>query len=161
MQPIRAGALAAGVAVVIAACQAPPAGRDGDAAEAVRAADAAWLKAFTDRDLDGVVTAMEPTGYILPPNAPVVIGHEGARAMVSEMFATPGLSFAWDVTRVGVAESGDLGYTAGTYDMTFNDASGNPVVDRGKFVTIWRKQADGSWKVAEDVFNSDLPAAGS
>jgi ketosteroid isomerase-like protein len=161
MQWIRAAVLAAGVAVVIAACQRPSAGRDGDAAEAVRAADAAWLKAFTDRDLEGVVTAVEPSGRILPPNAPIVTGQEGARAMVSEMFAMPGLSFSWDVTRVEVAESADLGYTAGTYDMTFNDAQGNPVADRGKFVTVWRRQADGSWKVVEDVFNSDLPAAGS
>lgn len=161
MQRIQAGVMAVSIAVVFAACQEPRAGRDADAAEAVRAADSAWLKAFTDRDLEGVVTAVEPSGYILPPNAPIVAGHDGARAMVAEMFATPGLSFSWDATRVAVAESGDLGYTAGTYEMTFNDPDGNPVTDRGKFVTIWRRQSDGTWKVVEDVFNSDLPMPAS
>ncbi len=161
MQRIRAGAWAVGVAVMLAGCQPPRATQNADAAEAVRAADSAWLKAFTDRDLEGVVTAVDPSGYILPPNAPIVTGEEGTRAMISEMFAMPGLSFSWDATRVAVAESGDLGYTAGTYEMTFNDAEGNPVSDRGKFVTVWRKHADGSWKVLEDAFNSDLPAPGS
>lgn len=163
MQRIRAGAVgvAVGVAVILAGCQPPRTTDAADAAEAMRAADSAWLKAFTDRDLEGVVSAVEPSGHILPPNAPIVTGEEGARGMINEMFAMPGLSLSWDVTRVAVAESGDLGYTAGTYEMTFNDASGAPVSDRGKFVTIWRKQADGSWKVAEDAFNSDMPASGS
>jgi ketosteroid isomerase-like protein len=161
MRRIRAGAVAVGAAIVLAGCQPPRTIDAADAAAAMRAADSTWLRAFTDRDLEGVVTAVDPSGNILPPNAPVVTGQEGARAMVTEMFATPGLSFSWDVTRAEVAESGDLGYTAGTYDMTFNDAEGNPVSDRGKFVTVWRQQADGSWKVLEDAFNSDLPAPGS
>src|ERR1700686_3492224 len=42
--------------------------------------------------------------------------------------------------------------------MSFNDASGRPVVDTGKYVTVWHKRADGSWKAVADIFNSDLPA---
>jgi ketosteroid isomerase-like protein len=40
-----------------------------------------------------------------------------------------------------------------------NDAAGNPVTDNQKYVTVWRKGADGSWKVVADIFNSDNPAA--
>jgi ketosteroid isomerase-like protein len=39
------------------------------------------------------------------------------------------------------------------------DAHGQPVNDHGKLVEIWKKQADGKWKVAVDIFNSDLPVA--
>jgi ketosteroid isomerase-like protein len=60
---------------------------------------------------------------------------------------------------VEVARSGDLGYSQGTYDLTFNDPSGKPMTDRGKYLEVWKKQADGSWKCAVDTFNSDLPAA--
>ena len=42
--------------------------------------------------------------------------------------------------------------------MTVNDAKGKPVTDRGKYVEAWKKQADGAWKVVEDIYNSDLPA---
>jgi ketosteroid isomerase-like protein len=41
--------------------------------------------------------------------------------------------------------------------LTTPDPAGKPVTDRGKYVTIWKKQADGSWKVIADIFNSDLP----
>jgi ketosteroid isomerase-like protein len=50
------------------------------------------------------------------------------------------------------SHSGDLGYSTGTYTATFGE-----MTDKGKYVTIWRKQSDGSWKVTEDMFNSDLP----
>ncbi|MCX6635202.1 MAG: DUF4440 domain-containing protein, partial [Acidobacteria bacterium] len=57
-----------------------------------------------------------------------------------------------------VARSGDVAYSHGTYAMTMNDAKGKPVNDKGKFVTVYRKQPDGKWKVVADIINSDLPA---
>ena len=51
-----------------------------------------------------------------------------------------------------VARSGDFAYSTGSY------AIANPAIDKGKFVDVWKKQADGSWKAAADVINSDLPA---
>jgi ketosteroid isomerase-like protein len=60
-----------------------------------------------------------------------------------------------------VAKSGELGYTSGTYQMTFNDPSGKPISDTGKYVTVWKKQSDGGWKVLLDSFNSDLPVTGA
>jgi ketosteroid isomerase-like protein len=59
------------------------------------------------------------------------------------------------------AHSGDLGYTIGAYEMTFNDPTGKTVSDKGKYVTVWKKQKDGSWKVLLDVFNTDLPPTGA
>ncbi len=41
--------------------------------------------------------------------------------------------------------------------MSFNDPSGKMISDKGKYVTVWKKQADGSWKVMLDIFNTDLP----
>jgi ketosteroid isomerase-like protein len=41
--------------------------------------------------------------------------------------------------------------------MTLNDPSGKPIADHGKYLEIWRKQGDGSWKCIVDMFNSDLP----
>ena len=42
--------------------------------------------------------------------------------------------------------------------MTIQPKSGKPVQDRGKFLTVWKKQPDGSYKAIRDIFNSDLPA---
>jgi hypothetical protein len=74
------------------------------------------------------------------------------------MVANPGFAVGWQPTTVEVSTAGDLGYTVGTYESTLQDEHGNPVTDRGKYVTVWKKQPDGKWKVVADIFNSDLPA---
>lgn len=56
-----------------------------------------------------------------------------------------------------LAESGELGYTVGQYTITVTGEDGERSVEKGKYVTIWRKQADGSWKVVLDGGNSDGP----
>ena len=76
------------------------------------------------------------------------------------LLASPGLIISWKATKVEVAKSGDIGLVSGTYELTINDASGKPVNDRGKYVEVWEKQADGKWKCGADIWNSDLPAPG-
>jgi len=46
----------------------------------------------------------------------------------------------------------------GTYELSETDANGKPMVDKGKYLEIWKKQADGSWKCVADMFNTDLPS---
>jgi ketosteroid isomerase-like protein len=56
------------------------------------------------------------------------------------------------------AQSGDLGYTQGTETYTITDPkTGKPMSDRGKWLTIRKKQADGTWKIVQDAWNSDMP----
>lgn len=56
-----------------------------------------------------------------------------------------------------LAKCGDLACLSGTYELTMNDASGEPVPDRGKYVGVWEKKG-GTWKCGTDIWNSDLPA---
>ena len=50
-------------------------------------------------------------------------------------------------------------YSQGTYTMTVsNQKTKKPMTDKGKFLTVYMKQADGSWKAVSDTFNSDSPA---
>jgi ketosteroid isomerase-like protein len=58
---------------------------------------------------------------------------------------------AWTPTDAVMGPSGDIGYTWGIYTGHSKDANGNPVTTRGRYITIWRKQPDGSWKVALDA----------
>jgi ketosteroid isomerase-like protein len=73
----------------------------------------------------------------------------------------PNLKITWQADNANVARSGELGYTSGAYQMSFTDAAGKTIPDNGKYVTVWRKQADGNWKVVLDIFNTDLPAPGA
>ncbi len=54
--------------------------------------------------------------------------------------------------------AGDAGYTWGHYEGRALDAQGNAVTTTGRYITLWKKQADGSWKVALDVSNEEPPA---
>ena len=70
-------------------------------------------------------------------------------------------SFPMSNVRFSIDEvegAGDLAYARGTYEMDVAvPGAPAPVHDKGKFIEIWKKQSDGSWKVARDIFNSDLP----
>jgi ketosteroid isomerase-like protein len=64
----------------------------------------------------------------------------------------------WTPTDAQMGPSGDLGYTWGHFEGLSKDAAGNPVKTTGRYITIWRKQADDSWKVALDA-GANEPAA--
>jgi len=125
---------------------------------AIRAADAGWLKAFIARDLEKSVAFCDEQGSMLVPNAPIVRGKKAIAKMIAAGFALRDYKLAWHPDRAGVARSGELGYTSGKYKVSFKDASGKRIFDRGKYLMVWKKQPDGAWKVMFDMNNSDLPA---
>jgi ketosteroid isomerase-like protein len=130
-------------------------------ADAVRAADEEWMKVFSAKDLDKSVAFCDEKGAVLSPNAPIAQGREAIAKSFAGFFTLPNLKITWHADKADVAKSGELGYTSGTYQMTFTDPAGKPVPDKGKYVTVWTKQADGSWKVLLDIFNTDMPAPGA
>ncbi|MFZ0635294.1 MAG: nuclear transport factor 2 family protein [Candidatus Acidiferrales bacterium] len=130
----------------------------GKAVDAVRAADAAWLKAYTARDLDKSVEICDVHGSMLVPNAPMVTGKKAIAKLIAAGFALPDYKLTWHPNKAGVARSGELGYTSGTYKWSFKDASGKTFSDKGKYLMVWKKQADGAWKLLFDMNNSDLPS---
>ena len=66
----------------------------------------------------------------------------------------------WTPTDAMMGPSGDMGYTWGHFEGRSKDANGNPVLTSGRYMTVWRKGADGSWKVVLDAGANDAPAAG-
>jgi ketosteroid isomerase-like protein len=145
---------------LFAACQNQTAADTRAADEAtLRNLDAEWSKAADAKDLDKTVSYYTDDALILPPNLPTIQGKQGARGMWQGMFSVPGFGGGWKATRVEVSRSGDMGWVTGTYELSETDASGRPMVDQGKYLEVWRKQADGSWKCVADMFNTDLSSA--
>lgn len=127
--------------------------------KAIREAELEWSKSAGAKDLDKLVSFYAEDGAMFAPNAPMSVGKAAIRTSWTGIMALPGLAITWAPVKVEVAKSGDLAYDHGAYDMSFTDPSGKPVKDRGKYLVVWKKQSDNSWKVAVDMFNSDLPAA--
>lgn len=123
---------------------------------ALMEADKAWFESHDN--VDEFLTFLAEDAVFMPADAPAARG-EAIGAAYEQLLAMPGFALQWQATSAHVAEAGDLGYTLGTYELTVAP-EGTPVVTVGKYVTLWRKQADGSWKVAVDCFNADAPPAG-
>jgi ketosteroid isomerase-like protein len=134
---------------------------DTTAEQGLRDADAAWSKAAESKDLDKTVSYYSTNANVLPPNAPIATTKEAIRRTWQDLLVSPGAVISWKATKVEAAKSGDLGFVSGTYELTMNDASGKPINDKGKYVEVWEKQADGKWKCGTDIWNSDLPASAS
>jgi len=143
---------------VAAACTpaAPPDTRVQDEAS-IRVLEAAWSSALQAKDLDRFVANYAPEAVVLPPNEPIATTPDGIRKDLADFLALPGFSMSFRPTAVKVASAGDFAYSYGTYDLTMTGQNGKPVPDKGKYVTVYRKQADGSWKAVVDTFNSDNP----
>jgi len=137
------------------ACQSQTDTRAADEAT-LRNLDAEWSKAAGAKDVEKTASYYTDDAVILAPNLPTIQGKQGARAMWQVMFSVPGFGGGWKATKVEVSRSGDLGWVTGTYELSETDERGRPMVDKGKYLEVWRKQADGSWKCVADMFNSDL-----
>lgn len=127
--------------------------------QALRDLDAQWSAAAGAKDLDKTVSYYSDDAIVMPPNAASATTKDAIRSAWKEMLTTPGAAISWKATKVEVAKSGDLAYVSGTYEETMTDAGGKPVKDHGKYLEIFKKQADGTWKCGTDIWNSDLPAA--
>ncbi len=145
----------AGLAVAIPACAPAPA--DPPVIETtIRSEETAWLKAIGAGQLDATVSYYADGALLLAPNAPIARTKAEIRQTWMAVFASlpAGTTASAGTTKVEVAPSGDLAYSTGTFEFDLNHTT----IDKGKFVDIWKKQADGSWKAVIDIFNSDLPA---
>jgi uncharacterized protein (TIGR02246 family) len=127
---------------------------------AIRQADIDWSKAAASKDVDKVAAFYAEDGAVYPPNAPIAAGRPAIKIAWTGMVNLPGFMVNWAPSRVEVARSADMGWSMGTYTMT-TSVPGSSSTDHGKYVAVWKKQQDGSWKVEADIFNSDLPASGT
>jgi uncharacterized protein (TIGR02246 family) len=134
-----------------------PTAEQKSAESAVREQDAQWAKTAGANDLEGTVAYYTDDASLLPPNAPIATGKQAIRAVWAVML-TPDVTVSWEVTKSDAARSGELAYVTGVYQITAKNPKGKPLEDRGKLVEVWKKQDDGKWKVATDIFNSDVPA---
>ena len=75
----------------------------------------------------------------------------------NDFFTADGPTLSWTPTKGEVVGAGDLGYTTGRSLLRGKTPDGKMVERRGEYLTVWRKQKDGSWKVIFDT-GSTLPA---
>lgn len=156
--PRICGALFA-LALVFAGCPSGrwtrgPSADDQAAAEAaVRAQADAWGKVFASKDLENTLDMYAEDAVVFPPGGPALGAKEDRRKLWATVYSTPGLSMSLTTVSVHAARSGELAYETGSFTETANDKRGRPVTTKGKYLVVWKKQADGKWKAAVDFWN--------
>jgi|SRR5579862_1320157 len=84
--------------------------------------------------------------------APVV----GQAAIAADTkWAAADYQLIWKPEGGRMGPAGDMGFTWGHYEGHFKQKDGTPGVTTGRYMTVWKKQADGSWKVALDASNNE------
>jgi ketosteroid isomerase-like protein len=112
------------------------------------------MKAANAADEAGWAALYTQDAIVLRPHAPAVQGRETIQQWLATL---PAISNA-NGQGVEIVGYGDLAYLRGTYSMTFSiPGIPVPIDEHGKFLQIYRKQSDGSWKMTREIYNSDLP----
>lgn len=116
-----------------------------------------WAKAAQERDWERWRSFWAEDAVALPAGAPMVSGKKAIEEYYSEHeFGDPNRIFHdLQQTYVEVARSGDLAYSMGVADSSFSDSEGKPVRAKGKWIKVWKKQGDGSWKCIINIWNRD------
>lgn len=141
----------------LTACGAPAVDTSADE-QAIRDFGVAWDAAYNQRDIEALVGLYSEDAVVMNPNLPIAVGHQEIRAAFESV---------WDATQAGPDEinqvdgihvSGDLATARGSgQGMTIPSDGSEPFEDSWKWVSVYRRQADGSWLIVWDIWNSDLP----
>ena len=124
-----------------------------DGSRALTKIEGELMKAAADHGSQGYLSYYADDAVEVP-NGRAILQGKAEISKTRGFLDNPDNHLTWAPVGAGIAASGDLGYTYGTYEFTSKDKDGKPVVDKGKYTTIWKKQKDGSWKVVVDMGNS-------
>ena len=113
--------------------------------------DRAFAAETAQRGLDGWMA-----WFAEDANVNSAKGHIKGKAALREFYTQlfqPGNSLKWEPFHAAVSADGTLGYTLGRSVMQSTGPDGKPTQRNGRYITVWRKQPDGKWKVETDIGN--------
>lgn len=154
---MKLSAVLAGIVMVVATVLTgtEPGATTGE--QTLMRTDLEFARATSTRGLEGWLAFFDSNASIFPGGHPIVTGLEAIRRYYTETgFDPAGLS--WTPVGAHLAASGDLGYTYGTWELHRPAATGSPPVAHGQYLTVWKRQSDGTWRVLADI-GSTAPAA--
>jgi ketosteroid isomerase-like protein len=121
--------------------------------ETLKQLEGEFMKAAADKGSLGYMSYYADDAVEVPNGAPLIEGKVNiAKGM--GFLDDKNNQLIWTPVGADISSSGDLGYTYGNYEFHAKDKDGRPVIEYGKYTSIWKKQADGSWKVVLDMGNA-------
>ena len=125
---------------------------------AIEAFNRHYLQAINSGDSAALARLTTANHIMLPPNSPPIVGKTANDAAMKRAFEMFDIKESWTPVETQVA--GDWAYQRGTYSVTATPRNnGISRTSTGNFLRIYRRQADGSWVLTRDMFNSGQPPA--
>ncbi len=128
----------------------------GDARQAIDSANAKFVDAAKRGDTTAIAANYADDAIAMMQNMEAWRGRDAIRRGFAGLFSQMSVK-DFDLNTDDVIVSGDLAVETGTYELTSQPKRGSETKEKGKYVVVWRRQADGSWKIIRDVGNSDAP----
>jgi ketosteroid isomerase-like protein len=131
--------------------------RSVPAATGIRQLDKAFMSALNRKDAAALVKGFyAPDAVLMPPNHEAVKGRPHIQRFLQGLIDAGAADFTLKTTKIESA--GPLAYGRGVYGFSLPAPDGSRVRNAGKYVVVYRRQRDGTWKAVADIFNSDHPA---
>lgn len=149
--------------LLLCACAAPqqsstsatPRGADAVRAQ-IEQATARFSETFNRGDAAALAAMYDTGAVVLAPNAPPMRGRQNIEALWAgarqQGFRTVSL------VPNSIEVIGNHAIELGSYTLVIQPPGQAEVTDRGKYMVVWKRQPDGSWKLYRDMFNTSMPA---
>jgi ketosteroid isomerase-like protein len=144
--------------ILLAGCTASSGGtpgadsmRVGAVRDSIIQADRDFAEAFQNQRVDGWVSWFDTAGVQVEPTGSLPRGHDAIRAHMTRAFGDTAVKLSWRPLMAEVSNDGSLGFTIGEFDFYVRGRDSARTAMRGQYLTVWRRQADGSWKVLADI----------
>jgi uncharacterized protein (TIGR02246 family) len=154
-QSLRAGAVIACL-IALSAC-----GRKVDRKQEeqkLMETSRAWSRAVQSGDVEAILAYWADDAVVIQPATPTMRNKAQLRAYLEKSLKVPGFRISWEPREASLSDDGTLGYLIEETEVSMTGPDAKPIRERYRGVTIWRKQADGSWRNVVDMTNEE-PAA--
>ena len=129
-------------------------GDPGSEANDLLKRDAEWAAlAAEGMDIDRIVSYWTDDAVVFAPGLSPIIGKAALRDYVENSFRIPGFRISWKSSEVHFSPDLKIAYVSGENTVVMNGPDGTPVTTKGRVITIWRRERDGHWRCAVDIWN--------
>jgi len=146
-------------AVLVLSCQAPSKPDIQTEMQDLQKAAEAYNNSLVNLKMDEAKTFYTQDAWFFPPGEATLHGYGDIAKYVDNFKQAKNLVATISDSEVSVSPSGGSGYSIANTSLTFDDADGKTIKENFRDVHFWIKQANGSWKIAVDIWNAPPPSA--
>ena len=119
---------------------------------AIKADEKAWNDQFKAKDQNALTSRYADDANFVAPGAPAASGSTAIAKVYAEALSDPAFSVSFGSDKIDVSSAGDMAVSRGHFTEKYTDPKTSKLMTAsGSYVTVYMKQADGSWKVTEDI----------